>query len=243
MTLNDEDLDVKRKTVEAAADDSLPFEIPTKIPYRGTEEQNQRNGGIDVLRNRTSSRANVLLSEFLKDALSRVDGSDEQWPPPMWVFTRTIRAHPELIELSCEEAVQRITEHVPLTDGEQTAVLVAWDRIRLPGGADPLQTAFQISEQKQLVPARCKGGRFGLYAKLVSIAGWLQVLMGPTNMIFIPTRKAAALLDCDKNTISGMLRLAEEDGYVELKQPGNEYRSPRFVFDLDCFPELRDWRQ
>ena len=124
----------------------------------------------------------------------------------------------------------------------QLQFLVEWDRVKYLPGQGPLDVAQSLASQKPLVPKRCKGGKFALYGSFISLCGWLQVLVGEGEPIYLPVRKTAKALNCTKDMISTFRSLAVKDGFLQINALHNAHRATRFIFAVDKFPVLRSWR-
>jgi len=164
----------------------------------------------------------------------------EQWRSLTWDFTRLLKLHPKLNRLSAEEAVQTIPwQLTDFAEDEQLQVLLEWDRVKYLPGQTPFDVALSLAAQKPLTPKRCKGGRSALYGSFISLCGWLQVLVGEGEPIYLPVRKTAKALNCTKDMISTFRSLAVKDGFLQICTTHNAYRATRFAFVVDKFPKLR----
>jgi len=164
----------------------------------------------------------------------------EPWRSTTWNFTRLMKSHPDLRNLSADEALDRIPWRlIDFPEDERLQVLVEWDRVKYLPGQDPFDVALSLAAQKPLVPKRCKGGKFALYGSFISLCGWLQVVEGEGKPIYLPVRKTGKELNCTKEMISTFRKLAVKDGFLEVCTPHSAYRATRFTFVVDKFPKLR----
>ena len=194
-----------------------------------------------------STAINLPLSKYTwmaEDyALQHEPEYEEQWRSRTWDFVRLLKLHPKLKGLSAEEAMKRIPWRVTdFDEDEQLQVELEWDRVKYLPGQGPLDVALSLAAQKLLVPNRCQRGKFALYRTFISLCGWLQVLVGEGEPIYLPVRKTATVLNCSKEMISNLRKLAVRDGFLQTNAPHSAYRATRFVFVVDKFPILREWR-
>ena len=99
-------------------------------------------------------------------------------------------------------------------DDAEIKFLSAWQRIKFPPGSGPMELALSTATERQLVlrPA-VMVLRPDSYAKFISLAGWLQVVVGDKPII-LPCRRTADLLIVSPMSISRLREWAVEDGYL-----------------------------
>lgn len=180
----------------------------------------------------------------------------EGWCGLIWHFTRIMKLHPDVADLDADDAFKRIChasepfgglEYVlELASDDLTEIqfVTSWDKIRFRPGLSPLQNAAAEADAQPLCPKRCEGGRNALYGRFVSIAGWLQVLMGNRN-ILLPIDLLAETLGCDRSRVSQLRQLACRDGFLQEVaaheyRPGGKGRATEFRFDLTRFGILME---
>ncbi len=169
---------------------------------------------------------------------------DERYVSTTWEFTRLMKSHPDLINLSADDAFKKIPWGlVDFDEDELLQFLVEWGRVKYLPGQGPLDASLSLAGQKPLVPERCRGGKFSLYATFIGLCGWLQILAGEGHGIYLPVRKTGKLLGCAKEMISTLLALAVTDGFLKIQTQHTAYRATRFIFNVDKFPCLWEYRQ
>lgn len=86
------------------------------------------------------------------------------------------------------------------------------------------------------------------YARFVSLAGWLQVHVGPSLNILLPTRKVGDALGVSRQTVSTLRNWASRDRLI-VEVRGHKYgldkgsgqfvqEATEFRFDISRYPEL-----
>jgi len=188
------------------------------------------------------------------------------WMTSVWYFTWLMKGHPQLTDLSVDEAKEVIDEvfatsdyfknerdnpwlELPFYDSSNSGepeieFLTNWDKVRCAPGRSPLDEAIRKSNEIPLEPSRCEDGKLPLYKKFVSVAGHLQVTMGNQN-ILLPCEKLAGVLGTNKMMISRMRHLAVRDGYLKVvkesrfRSKGNS-EATEFRFDVSIFEGLGD---
>jgi hypothetical protein len=180
--------------------------------------------------------------------------SSVRWSSPMFRFVRSLKADPELSFLDCFTAAEKV-EHClcsladpdtpgpldvwelwfPKSSDPRAEFTATWDKIRFPGDTHVLQTAFEISLQQPLEPARAYSHR---YSRFVSLAGHLQRLR-PGLVIKLPVVNVARLLICDSTSVSSYRHWAVKEGLLRKIREHDFNRSlcSEFIFAVEAF----DW--
>jgi hypothetical protein len=158
-----------------------------------------------------------------------------------WHFVRLLKCHPELRDLKtldalskARAAVVRASQRLPLyrtlpgaafnevigrfledTIDEFDAHFVRnWKAVRHLPGESPLETACHLANRHPLATDTAKGDVLPQYRKLVSLAGWLQYVVGDRN-IFLPVHKLGPLIGCSARSVSTYIHMAEEEGILD----------------------------
>ena len=111
-----------------------------------------------------------------------------------------------------------------------------WNMVKVPAGQNPLTTAFTMAQQKPLVA----NTRFRRYALFIGVCGWLQKLVGDED-IYLPIDSLAKLLGVSTSIVSNYRKLACDEGFLVLVAKHTAHRATRFKFNLETFPEVRDY--
>ena len=159
-----------------------------------------------------------------------------------WHFVRLMKGYPALRVLDADSAlavvfplVMRIARS-RASDSDGTSISDAvheltgceeydfeatfihcWVAIRILPGESPIVTAERLAKANPLIPDRCGGGRLPLYARIVSIAGWLQRVVGD-QPIHLATRMLGQLVGCSARSAAAYLKMAQEDGFLTLER-------------------------
>lgn len=196
-----------------------------------------------------------------------------EWESDLWAFTRTAKAYPSWSGLSPAEALRtiesivlgwptntiddhgmgrgaRIGERwvewlaIESEDG-RVELLTNWDKVRFLPGRDPVDNAIERAEREPLDfdPDNITLNTDG-YKRFLSVAGWLQVVVG-SDHIKLPVRLMGARLGVTRNTANGYCNAALADGYLELKREARHRHGGRslareYVFDVQRFDCLAD---
>jgi hypothetical protein len=207
----------------------------------------------------------ATLTELILEALKSVpERSDESqsgaaYRTPLWDFARILRAHPRLEGLPprkaftaicdavrgfCNEGQEPWTDYLGFTEEDEYEFLTIWRKVKFPAGVDFLADAVSMADSEPLVFESHGDGKITTYERFVSIAGYLQVSLGPDVNILLPCEKIAEILNVDPSRVSQLRQLAVADGYlvevVPYRPPQTgRGRSTEFSFCLDRFPELQ----
>ena len=190
-----------------------------------------------------------------------------RWESPLWWFVRQAKAHKDLIRLEAEGAFSRIEKVLvkwkdprtgkPAPDpwrcwlgvGREDAeveFLATWEKIRYLPGATPLCNAIFEADRVPLPldPAIASRRSRG-YTRFVSLAGYLQAMMG-ARAIYLPSRGVAKVLSSgDGNSVSHAtvvqyVKWAVEDDYLRLLEAHTSKQAARYVFAVERFQVLRE---
>jgi hypothetical protein len=203
--------------------------------------------------------AQLDLPEYVRWSYEHRDdlADTESWQSPLWNFARLLKAHPELQDGSPDRVLvlvdqvlgswsdqsdtdQRWIESFDVNGAEDAHVelLSIWGRIRYVPGWEPLEQAVRraLKERLQVITRRTAG-----YELFVSVAGWLQVIMGDAD-ILLPCEKLGTHLRCEAMTVSRYRRWAQDDRFLKLIKPhrfrGGRGEATTFRFDTAQFSVL-----
>lgn len=180
----------------------------------------------------------------------------ESWHSPLFSFARFCKAHPSIIDLPDDKAMQAVEKvmcswhdlpqkrdpweyYFDDADAARIDFMNSWNSVRHIPFHDALSNALRLAERKPLKPAHERGT---LYSRFISLAGWLQWLMRGKG-IYLPTRTIAELLSCDQRTVSRLRKLAIKDGLLTVAKE-HTFRSVGkseatvFRFSLERFETL-----
>lgn len=184
---------------------------------------------------------NLPLPEFIEYAVKKCD--NVKYDQQQFFLVRQLRSYfPQ--NTTAEDAfaqVLPILQKWPNFDAETAmAYLVdTWGKIRFRETQTPLEQAAARAARTPLVTPR--GQRFNAptYDRFVSIAGWLQVLMGDKD-ILLPCGKTADLMKTTKNMVSIWRRWAIEDGYLVLVEQHKFNTDTKFASKFRF--NVRQWK-
>ncbi|HZY60885.1 MAG TPA: hypothetical protein VFE38_00055 [Edaphobacter sp.] len=215
---------------------------------------------------RNASLLRLPLSQYVRLLIDYLNQPAEAslstgWPSPMFDFARFCKAHPDVTALSDEDAVREIENvmygfadlpkeddpwsfYFPDARGSEAARLdfmASWISVRHVPFHNVVESASRLAEEMPLKPHHERGS---LYQRFISLAGWLQRLMGD-KAIYLPTRRIGEVLSCDQRTVSRLRKLAISDGYLMVLKPHHYSGRGRndataFQFALERFPEMED---
>jgi hypothetical protein len=187
----------------------------------------------------------VPLKEFVaKGALLSIEQASEgydDWKSSTWEFVRQCRTHPALTSLTGDEAFNKIPWNATgFGEEEQLQFLVEWPRVKSLPGVSPVEFAARLASRHPLISLR---KHLKTLNHFVSLAGWLQVTVGPETPIFLPTRKVAEVMDLkSKSTVSTLCKITVSDELMDLVEPHTEHRAARYRFRIERYDILRDWK-
>lgn len=158
-----------------------------------------------------------------------------------WEFVRLCKTHPVLMALSADDAFKKIPwTATGFEDEEHLQFLVEWDRVRSLPGISPLQWAADLARRRPLLST---GKDSKIFNQFISLAGWLQVIVGVENPIFLPTRKVAEILGLRSHTtVATLCKLAISGKFLELVEPATQHRATRYRFRIERYEALRNWK-
>lgn len=178
---------------------------------------------------------------------------------PRWQFAfrfaRMLKMHPESARYTAANIARAVVKSrpgwvgfmAPTPDDFEARFVDAWESIRIPIGAHPLDAAVQLADEipLELSPA-VRQNRPTAYPRFVSIVGWLCVVSGEP-LVTLPCREIAERMGVQAMTVSRYRKFAAHDGYLvqtakhvrpgEGRGPG---RATEFRFAYDRFPVLRE---
>jgi len=151
-----------------------------------------------------------------------------------WEFTRAVKNLPRFAGYSAEQ----VADEIPWGDTEFSeeeedilSFMNEWDKVRLAPNQAPLEYALVMADAKPLF----QNQNFPKYCRFLSLAGWLQELMGHDAEIYLPVRTVADLLRVDPSTISTFRRRAETDGFLVQTQKHTPTKATRHRFNCDKY--------
>jgi hypothetical protein len=131
-------------------------------------------------------------------------------------------------------------------DEAEVKFLATWDEIRFPAGiGGPLDVAFVRSLQTPLGLRPVDAERRPrLYQRLISLAGWLQVVRGK-EPILLPCKIVAERLGMAKDTVASLLKFAVADGYLKKVKPHDfkKREAAEYQFNVGLYECLMDTAQ
>lgn len=215
--------------------------LDSRQRYRDTEDTEDTKESTRRLDVRLS------LSEYTKLACdighTEETEYDGEWKSTVWDFTRLMKGYPTLTQLSAHKASAKIDWSVTDFDGEERIrFLQEWGSVKYLPGQGAVETALVIAKQKPLTMDNIETGESGLYVDFISLCGWLQILVGEGKKFYLPVRKISEALNCKKDFVSVLRKIAVTDGFLTIREEHTAHRATRFTFDVVRFPCLREWR-
>jgi hypothetical protein len=162
----------------------------------------------------------------------------EEWKV-LFYFVRLVKAHPSMTGKSGKQAFREVSAAMECWDRDdqdeqnddwrhwlgvdgydaETVFMDAWDKVRYLPGRDALTNAMERAYQRPLRPTgELKDNRPEVYSLFISLAGWLQVIVGD-QPIKLPVREVGELLSLNPMTVSRLRRLAVKDGFLKQVKP------------------------
>lgn len=117
-----------------------------------------------------------------------------------------------------------------------------WMKVRCRAGASILGQAHHLAKRYPLdLPRSVIKRRPDGYPEFISLAGWLQVVVGARPM-WLAEKNLAELMSVTTTTISRYRRWASEDGFVRYhkRYGGKRGWADEFYFNIGLFPELEE---
>jgi len=228
----------------------------TGVSERQETQDSQGYTGSAPCEQRALSPSEIVdqaVTAYWQDDLRDTSGVGCVYHTPMWAFAREVRSSlPDGCD--ADEVFRSIVEpqiekrggwrEVLCTDLDREDLLCdfvySWRRIRYRIGEGPLATAMRTAEEAPLnLPASDPWSDLPAYRTLVSLAGWLQVIVGD-QPIFLPRRRIGELLGRSHTQIMRYCANAVEQGYLALV---NEHslvrrRATEYRFDVSQFNTL-----
>jgi len=206
-----------------------------QVPLREPEDQRDNEDPDKI-------SVDLPLEEYTKRVyrshptnLSNYD-PDEQWKSNTWEFTRFMKRHPNLRDLTGSQAANIIPWHVTdFDEDEQFQIVNEWDEVRYVTGEGPLNKALLLAVDHPVPRKSNLARRFNRYAEFLSFAGWLQVVRGE-EPIYLPQHKIAGVFGCDRSMIRNLIHAAITEGYLTIVKSHTPRAATRFKFDLDKVP-------
>jgi hypothetical protein len=185
-----------------------------------------------------------------------------------WHFVRLLKCHPELRDLKTLEAltkaraaIVRASRRLPIyrtspgaafneviggflvesTDEFDAHFIRNWKAIRYLPGESPLDTASRLASRYPLATREANGDALPQYRKLVSLAGWLQYVVGEKN-IFLPVHTLGPLIGCSARSVSSYIHEAEDEGILERVKSHSlkSKKAHEFRFRTEYWPILKE---
>ncbi len=192
-----------------------------------------------TFRNRESNK--LTLEEFVAAACDISRGAHEdakpEWKSSTWEFARLLKGRKEFSGIDAKSALDLVDwKLTDFDDDEKLQFFAEWGIVRCKAGENSLTKAFELAKQRPLF----EGDRFKRFGQFISLAGWLQVIVGENTDIFLPIDSLADLLETSTSTISTYRRIAERQKYIKKVQKETRHRAARYRFlQLTRFPKLR----
>jgi hypothetical protein len=242
---------------------------------QGQQQPKKPTTSLDAFRADLEAGVPSTLSfqEYLLHAVREYRRHVEEDAPPEWqvlfYFVRLVQAHPATAGQSGKQAFCEVCKVVrewlrykggQVADGWQywlgvdyndveTIFLDAWDKVRYVPGRSPLTNALERARRNPVIlPNELADKRPDVYPMFVSLAGWLQVVVGD-QPIKLPVREVGELLRVLPMTVSRLRKFAVKDGFLKEIKP-HRYAGRRgageatsFRFDVSRVPLLREKAQ
>jgi hypothetical protein len=207
----------------------------------------------------------LSLSDYLSWVYQKRESLESwsHWSSPLFHFLRWAKAHLALKHATAGYAFQAVESVLrgwsKLKKREcpwkvwfeidriyaKTHFLDIWDKIRYLPGESPLEGAWERTQACPMVlrDEVLNARESEAYPRFVSLAGWLQVMMGDQD-ILLPVEKVGKVMGLDPSCISIFRRWAKNDGYLkEEKKSVRKVKATRFRFNVSRFPMLRELAQ
>jgi hypothetical protein len=163
---------------------------------------------------------------------------EQNWQTTAWDFGRFAKAHPALIRLDSNEALQMVkrimgrefwTKYLGMDAADaEMAFDSVWNDLRAIPGYDPLTVA--ILKAKALPSSEDPNLPSG-YETFLAVAHFLQRGVGDSSFM-LPCHKLAPMLRCLPMTVSRYRQKALRDGYLKITSTASDLqvraRQPNF---------------
>jgi hypothetical protein len=179
---------------------------------------------------------------------------DVPYRTPLWNFTRAVKscfndtANPDdvffdLVDVEVERRGGWGILDIGMRPTDIYVEFVSnWEYIRFRIGEEPLTKAQALAIENPLRPPKCeRDPRAAEYGVFISLAGWLQFLMGDLP-IMLPCEKVALLMGVGTTTVDRYRKWATQDGYLRViaKHSWARHRATKFLFNVSRFPVLKE---
>jgi hypothetical protein len=179
---------------------------------------------------------------------------DVPFRTPLWNFTRAVKscfddtADPDdvFFDLVDVEVKRRGGWGILKIRMRPTDIYVEfasnWENIRFRIGEEPLAKAQALAIENPLRPPKCeRDPRVAEYGEFVSLAGWLQFLMGDL-FIMLPCEKVALVMGVGTTTVGRYRKWATQDGYLRViaEHSWARHSATKFLFNVSRFPVLKE---
>jgi len=183
------------------------------------------------------------------NALARVEEVFDGWtkcangPCALFSSRRGLKSIDDVWLLLFREIhLRRGVPAVPSAEDARVEFMNTLEAARFAAGADPLDCAFNLAQRSPL-ELPCGSNRGDGYAMFVSLAGWLQNIMGD-RPIGLPCDAIGKLLAVTGTSVSRYRKWATESGFIRKVKdhafggkPGSG-KATMFRFDVTRFPAL-----
>jgi hypothetical protein len=162
-------------------------------------------------------------------SIEAAEDSPERWQSRTWEFTRLLKGR--YPEASAEEIMGLVPWHeTEFDEDDQAQFMNEWTVMRFIPGVEPLALAWQLAQETPFdAPKGSPYRRFPSYAKLLSLAAWLQAVVGENNAIFLPTRRVSEMIGVKSNkTVATLCSFAVNDGLMKPVKKHTRNRSTRY---------------
>lgn len=245
---------------------TMKVDAEKKVPRAtaGTQENRQPDDTTDagkVQARRSRPRRKTSVEEHILEGLDLevplYEGPDgPHWQSPMWPFIRHARSHPDLWELTGQDAFKVIEAVIGPADdwcgrfgyedfvgGEwaEEDFIDTWDRVRINSDGF-LSTVVSLTLERLLDLGKDHRSRH--YARFVTFVGWMQVTRGNAPIAIPCARVAEKLFGSErrKMNVSRYIRQAADDGFLKRVSFGapHTHRADEYWFDVSRFAELSE---
>ena len=250
--------DVSETIVDAPMTDPVEGE-----PRSYTQESRLSSGSEDLIGNASGCAAGfpdgasteMPLLEYLHYAAKRNAedlGTATSWRGVAFTFARWMKAHPELSDLSSQEAgdcvdelLARIypnsrdpwREHLGFCDSVGNEddpfehFVHCWDIVRSSCVEDPLEYALRMAQSETIVIEGYENPRWSNYLLFLSVCRWLQVRQRD-QPFYAPVRKLGEAVGVAAKSISNYRARAEREGYLLVAKRHDRRRATEFWFNF-----------
>ena len=184
------------------------------------------------------------IDQHDQDEFTDSTAPGEPFHTKLWTFTRAIKscfpadtdsAHVFDLVAEVVVALGGFEELLGIDEEEAFVEFVYdWDKVRYRMGGGPLDNAMELAELHPVRPPHGKKRGLVNYGRFVSIAVWLQYVMGD-RIVMLPCEKLAEILGVCPMTITRYRSLAEKQGLLQIKREHSygRRRATEFRINLD----------